>query len=311
MSKTCGNCGYGMMTCACKLLALGVVAGGVLGGIFGAKEGGWSSGALWGASVAYGIGVAYVLLSEAELIRQRKALAQDPLGGDVEWADRSVAAEQGAALKGNSMVARDARQLLGAWGAGAAGPQVARMAATQMARWMASVAGEALAVWGICFSAGGFGGAQELLMLGTAVMALIPVVALGRLQMAAWESRYVEAKLLAAIGNDTPAAAATTLAADAGKSVEAAVGKLDASTKELGKKMAEAAASAAAALAASVESLLQLQKSVDATLKTVSVTNEFQATLAGLRQHLSEADSLLKEARKPRKIRLVEDPGQG
>ena len=178
-----------------------------------------------------------------------------------------------------------------------------------------------------------------MLLMGTSVMVLIPLAALGRLQMAAWESRYVEAKLLAAIGNDTPAAAATTLAAGAGKSVEAAVGNLDASAKKLGEKLAEAAASAAATLAAaeeksagrlaqnqaevakqldrvagvasSVESLLQLQKSVDATLKTVTVTNEFQATLAGLRQHLLEADSLLKEARKPRKIRLVEDPGQG
>lgn len=327
MSKTCGNCGCGMATCACKLLAAGVVAGAALAFLY-AGEAGLKSGSLWGAAVAYGIGIAYIVLSIVECILQKKAVKADSLGGGVEWSDRDVAAEQGGALKGKSMVVRDARALLGAWGAGASGPQVARMAATQTGRWVAMVAGEAVAVWAICSAGDGFAAPQELLSLGTAVMVGVALAALWRLQTVLAESKYVEAKLLSQIGNDTAAAAADALTERAGKHIEAAMGKLEETAKKAGESIAEAQEKAVAKLAqnqaevakqldrvagvaSSVDELLQLQKKVDATLKTVTVTNEFQTTLAGLRQHLSEADTLLKEARKPRKIRLVEDPGQG
>lgn len=330
MGKTCGNCGCGMATCACKLLAAGVVAGAGLAFLYAgnAGEAGLKSGSLWGAAVAYGIGIAYIVLSIVECILQGKAVKADSLGGGVEWSDRDVAAEQGGALKGKSMVVRDARALLGAWGAGASGPQVARMAATQTGRWVAMVAGEAVAVWAICSAGDGFAAPQELLSLGTAVMVGVALAALWRLQTVVAESKYVEAKLLAQIGNDTAAAAADALTERAGKNIEAAMGKLEETAKKAGESIAAAQEKAVAKLAqnqaevakqldrvagvaSSVDELLQLQKKVDATLKTVTVTNEFQTTLSGLRQHLSEADSLLKEARKPRKIRLVEDPGQG
>ena len=330
MSKTCGNCGCGMATCACKLLAAGVVAGAVLAFLYAgnAGEAGLKSGSLWGAAVAYGIGIAYIVLSIVECILQGKAVKADSLGGGVEWSDRDVAAEQGGALKGKSMVVRDARALLGAWGAGASGPQVARMAATQTGCWVAMVAGEAVAVWAICSAGDGFAAPQELLSLGTAVMVGVALAALWRLQTVVAESKYVEAKLLSQIGNDTAAAAADALTERAGKNIEAAMGKLEETAKKAGESIAAAQEKAVAKLAqnqaevakqldrvagvaSSVDELLQLQKKVDATLKTVTVTNEFQTTLSGLRQHLSEADSLLKEARKPRKIRLVEDPGQG
>lgn len=341
MSKTCGNCGCGMATCACKLLAAGVVAGAVLAFLYAgnAGEAGLKSGSLWGAAVAYGIGIAYVVLSVVECILQGKAIKKDGLGGGVEWSDRDVAAEQGGALKGKSMVAKDARALLGAWGAGASGPQVARMAATQTGRWAALAAGEAVAVWAICSAAEGFAAPQELLSLGTAVMVGVALAALWRLQTVMAESKYVEAKLLSQIGNDTAAAAAEALTERAGKGIEAAMGKLEETAKKAGESIAAAQEKAVAELgaatekasaklaqnqaevakqldrvagvASSVDELLQLQKKVDATLKTVTVTNEFQSTLAGLRQHLTEADELLKEARKPRQIRLVEDPGEG
>jgi hypothetical protein len=319
-----------MATCACKLLAAGVVVGAGLAFLYAgnAGEAGLKSGSLWGAAVAYGIGIAYIVLSIVECILQGRAVKADSLGGGVEWSDRGVAAEQGGALKGKSMVARDARALLGAWGAGASGPQVARMAATQTGRWVAMVAGEAVAVWAICSAGDGFAAPQELLSLGTAVMVGVALAALWRLQTVVSESKYVEAKLLSQIGNDTAAAAANALTERAGKNIEAAMGKLEETAKKAGESIAAAQEKSVAKLAqnqaevakqldrvagvaSSVESLLQLQKNVDATLKTVTVTNEFQSTLAGLRQHLSEADSLLKEARKPRKIRLVEDPGQG
>lgn len=330
MGKTCGNCGCGMVTCACKLLVAGVVAGAALAWLYAgnAGEAGLKSGSLWGAAVAYGIGIAYVVLSVVECILQARAVKADSLGGGVEWSDRDVAAEQGGALKGKSMVARDARALLGAWGAGASGPQVARMAATQTGRWVALAAGEAVAVWAICSAGDGFAAPQELLSMGTAVMLGVALAGLWRLQTVAAASKYVEASLLAHIGNDTAAAAAEALTDRAGKGIEAAMGKLEETAKKAGESIAAAQEKSVAKLAqnqaevakqldrvagvaSSVDELLQLQKKVDATLKTVTVTNEFQTTLAGLRQHLSEADSLLKEARKPRKIRLVEDPGQG
>lgn len=330
MGKTCGNCGCGMATCACKLLAAGVVAGAGLAFLYAgnAGEAGLKSGSLWGAAVAYGIGIGYIVLSIVECILQSRAVKADSLGGGVEWSDRDVAAEQGGALKGKSMVARDARALLGAWGAGASGPQVARMAATQTGRWMALVAGEAVAVWAICSAGDGFAAPQELLSLGTAVMVGVALAGLCRLQTVAAASKYVEANLLSKIGNDTAAAAAEALTERAGKGIEAAMGKLEETARKAGESIAAAQEKSVAKLAqnqaevakqldrvagvaSSVDELLQLQKKVDATLKTVTVTNEFQTTLAGLRQHLSEADSLLKEARKPRKIRLVEDPGQG
>ena len=123
MGKTCGNCGCGMATCACKLLAAGGVVGAGLAFLYAgnAGESGLKSGSLWGAAVAYGIGIAYIVLSIVECILQGRAVKADSLGGGVEWSDREVAAEQGGALKGKSMVARDARALLGAWGAGASG----------------------------------------------------------------------------------------------------------------------------------------------------------------------------------------------
>lgn len=60
------------------------------------------------------------------------------------------------------------------------------------------------------------------------------------------------------------------------------------------------------ALASSIDNVLQLQQAVDGTLKGVAVTDEFKSTLVELRRHLAESDQLLKNAAKPRTIRLVE-----
>ena len=59
-------------------------------------------------------------------------------------------------------------------------------------------------------------------------------------------------------------------------------------------------------IAASVDQIFKLQQAVDATLKGVAVTDEFKSTLVELKRHLSESDQLLKNATKPRTIRLVE-----
>ena len=59
-------------------------------------------------------------------------------------------------------------------------------------------------------------------------------------------------------------------------------------------------------IAASIDNIFKLQQAVDNTLKGVAVTDEFKSTLVELRRHLAESDQLLKNAAKPRTIRLVE-----
>ena len=59
-------------------------------------------------------------------------------------------------------------------------------------------------------------------------------------------------------------------------------------------------------IAASIDKIFKLQQAVDNTLKGVTVTDEFKSTLVELRRHLAESDQLLKNAAKPRAIRLVE-----
>lgn len=60
------------------------------------------------------------------------------------------------------------------------------------------------------------------------------------------------------------------------------------------------------ALASTIDNILKLQQAVDGTLKGVTVTEEFKSTLVELKRHLAESDQLLKNAAKPRSIRLVE-----
>ena len=60
------------------------------------------------------------------------------------------------------------------------------------------------------------------------------------------------------------------------------------------------------ALASTIDNVLKLQQSVDGTLKGISAAEEFKSTLVELHRHLSESDAILKNASKPRTIRLVE-----
>ena len=60
------------------------------------------------------------------------------------------------------------------------------------------------------------------------------------------------------------------------------------------------------ALASTIDNVLKLQQSVDGTLKGIAVAEEFKSTLVELHRHLAQSDELLKNATKPRTIRLVE-----
>ena len=125
---------YGMFTGIWNIGILGLVLGAGLSVPF--KPEAWTCSDI--ASVlATGIALAYVLLGAADWCLQRLALAKNPLPADLDLSDRAIARERVAALTGCSLLERHARRLLGAWGAGAAGPQVAVMAANQTGRLLA------------------------------------------------------------------------------------------------------------------------------------------------------------------------------
>ncbi|MCS6771454.1 MAG: hypothetical protein NZ740_05445 [Kiritimatiellae bacterium] len=78
----------------------------------------------------------------------------------------------------------------------------------------------------------------------------------------------------------------------------------------------EGLSKASSAIAAQLDKIMQLEKDiqqvlhiqqvVDGSIKAVSSAEEFKATLAALRKHLEQSDALIREATKPRTIRLIE-----
>lgn len=65
-----------------------------------------------------------------------------------------------------------------------------------------------------------------------------------------------------------------------------------------------------AVLEKDIVKLLHLEETVEGAMKEIAASTEFKATLEGLRTHLAESDQLLREAAKPRTIRLVESDGE-
>ncbi len=61
-----------------------------------------------------------------------------------------------------------------------------------------------------------------------------------------------------------------------------------------------------AALQQEIEKVLHVQQTVEGLVSQVATSEAFTQTLDGLRKHLEESDHLLREAAKPRTIRLVE-----
>ncbi|MFH0878959.1 MAG: hypothetical protein V2A34_04535 [Lentisphaerota bacterium] len=62
-------------------------------------------------------------------------------------------------------------------------------------------------------------------------------------------------------------------------------------------------------LAAGIEQVLHVQRTVDDAVRSMSGSEDFKQTLETLRKHLEASDDLLREAAKPRVIRLVETEG--
>lgn len=65
-----------------------------------------------------------------------------------------------------------------------------------------------------------------------------------------------------------------------------------------------------ATLEQQIVSVLHLQETMEGTIRELAASQEFEATLSALRAHLAESDQLLREAAKPRTIRLIEADGE-
>lgn len=98
------------------------------------------------------------------------------------------------------------------------------------------------------------------------------------------------------------------------------IDKVEASAREQLKTVltqhADSLGKASTAIAGQLDKIMQLEKDiqqvlhvqqvVDGSIKAVSGAEEFKATLAALRKHLEQSDTIIREATKPRTIRLVE-----
>lgn len=82
-------------------------------------------------------------------------------------------------------------------------------------------------------------------------------------------------------------------------------GQVEAANTQLAAKLEHIAT-----LAKEIEKLLHVQESVEQTVQSVVATEEFKRALEALRTHLESSDQLLREAAKPRTIRLVESDGE-
>ena len=274
------------------------------------------AGADWAALAAIGIAAAHFLFGAADAIRICLAVKSSPLPDGFEPADRAVAAERAAALTGSTPLHARLRHLLTAWGAGASGPQVTAMSSAQNVRAQAVLAAETVGIVALSLVSADFGARPELLPAGAIVAALNLLLGILRFQQTACMAGYIEGRLLSRIGNDTPAAAAADFAKAAKEAASASADTLAAAQEKASTRLVQAQEGIAkqldriAGLASTIDQTLQLQKSVDGTLKGVTAAEEFKSTLLELKRHLADSDQLLKNAARPRTLRLVENPGE-
>lgn len=314
-SKCCGNHSKILLPILLGIV-LGAVAGFTANGSAPDGDKPIATFADWATLIALGFGTAWFVFSQSTALRICLAVKSNPLPDDLEVSDRSIAAERATALTGCSPLHSRLRHLLAAWGAGATGPQVTAMASAQNVRTQAVLAAETAAVAAITVLSGGFGAAPCLLPAGNVIAALVLLGGIVRFQQTACIAGYIEGRLLARIGNDTPAAAAADFAKAAKEAASASADTLAAAQEKASARLAQAQDAIAkqldriAGLASTIDQTLQLQKSVDGTLKGVTAAEEFKSTLLELKRHLADSDQLLKNAARPRTLRLVENPGE-
>lgn len=102
-------------------------------------------------------------------------------------------------------------------------------------------------------------------------------------------------------GSQKLAGALETSAGNLGKALAEHGATLQKSTQTLGAQLDKIAA-----LEQEIGKLLHLQEVTEGTLKSVTASGEFKELVTALKSHLEASDALLREAAKPKKIRLVE-----
>lgn len=65
-----------------------------------------------------------------------------------------------------------------------------------------------------------------------------------------------------------------------------------------------------ATLEKDIQEVLRVQQVVDGTMKTIATSESFTGLLTSIQSHLQESEKLLREAARPRTIRLVETEGE-
>jgi biopolymer transport protein ExbB/TolQ len=86
------------------------------------------------------------------------------------------------------------------------------------------------------------------------------------------------------------------------ESAQSAADKSTAAAREMSQRMEEVVK-----LASGIQDLLKVQESVQQSLSAVAASNEFNATLKSIREHLQTSDEALKRMSKPRVITLREE----
>lgn len=224
---------------------------------------------LWVTSIASALAAAYVVYALIDCIRRGIAVRRDPLGAN-EVSDRDVAAGLADSLPCGALSCQ-ARPLLAAWGAGATGPQVARMAASQLVRSILAAAFEGIAFFAILSIGLGARDASCACVTPSILAILVPIFALLRIQCAVAESAYLESSLLALIGNDTPAAAATDFAQKASDAMASATDKLTDAQKAAASSVQSSTTALADAQQKALAALAKAQsESADAIAKAQS-----------------------------------------
>ena len=329
MEKRKTKCsGYGMFTGIYGVMGLGLLLGILIGLPVRTVDGWQNSPSEWAAVIACGIALAYTVLSGLDWIVEKRALAANLLPDELDLSER-------AGASGPQVVAMAGAQMFRLFGllaaesliifamlVAAAGFAAPGVLLTLSSGLMVLLVLSAMARFQLAAHLAGYIESNLLARIGNdtpAAAGLEFAQAVGKsvstatAGLADAQSRLADQ--LAKIQSD---AAALTAKAQTDASAQIAKAQQDAAA-QIAKTQSDATAHLAKAqdqvaeqlgrlsdLAATIDRIFQLQQAVDGALQGVAVSDEFKSTLSGLRQHLAASDELLKNASKPRTIRLVE-----
>jgi hypothetical protein len=292
-------------------------------------------------SLCLGLIWSYLLLQWLSLIIEFFSLFCDPVPLSLELANRAAVKEHLAKLGGRQPFTLRARSLLEAWVMGWSPRAVIALDAAQSRRSRRPMMEGTIFVLLLAFVSYALNGNLWLTWSALVVLAL---AVLARLGMGSRIDSYLEARLLTRLPANVPGTSMTAAeladalggsitkafqnyvpqpekmaiaiqgaVENAAKTVASEVAKLDKVLGEHAEKSQAAAQAVAGQLAKiqelekDIQKILHIQEVVDGTIKSVSAAEEFKQMLVALRTHLQESDKVLREAAKPKTIRLVEN----